>query len=81
MSKLHSLSIETHKELSHCPKCNGKSVVSILYGMPTPEALKKAERGEVKLGGCVIEADSPNFSCKSCGYKWSAQPRRNIRLS
>ena len=26
-----------------------------------------AERGEVMLGGCVIDASSPKWACKSCG--------------
>ncbi|MCX7720652.1 MAG: hypothetical protein N2Z64_05145 [Dictyoglomus thermophilum] len=53
-----------------CPKCGSKNVIPIIYGYPTSEAFEKEKRGEIILGGCVIEYDSPNWYCKECGYKW-----------
>lgn len=46
-----------------CPYCREKDeVIPILYGFPTHEAFKKADRGEVYLGGLDI---SPyNYYCK-----------------
>lgn len=46
-----------------CPYCREKDeVIPILYGFPTHEAFKKADRGEIYLGGLDI---SPyNYYCK-----------------
>jgi hypothetical protein len=46
-----------------CPYCHEKDeVIPILYGFPTHEAFKKADRGELYLGGLDI---SPyNYYCK-----------------
>jgi hypothetical protein len=46
-----------------CPYCREKDeVIPILYGFPTHEAFKKADRGELYLGGLDI---SPyNYYCK-----------------
>lgn len=35
------------------PKCGSKNTMTILYGMPAPEAVQKAEAGELKLWGAV----------------------------
>jgi hypothetical protein len=46
-----------------CPYClKNDEVIPILYGFPSHESFRKAERGEVYLGGCEI---SPTrFYCK-----------------
>ena len=46
-----------------CPYCREKDeVIPILYGVPTHESFKKADRGEIYLGGLDI---SPyNYYCK-----------------
>jgi len=46
-----------------CPYCHEKDeVIPILYGFPTHEGFRKADRGEVYLGGMDI---SPyNYYCK-----------------
>jgi hypothetical protein len=46
-----------------CPYCREKDeVIPILYGFPTHESFKKADRGEIYLGGLDI---SPyNYYCK-----------------
>lgn len=51
-----------------CPIC-GKAGKPILFGMPTPETMAKAERGEIVLGGCVIEKNNPSWQC-AAGHKW-----------
>lgn len=55
-----------------CPRCGHKPVASILYGMPIPsrELFEKEERGEVILGGCVIELDQPTWQCSKCGAEF-----------
>ena len=53
-----------------CPSCSEKTGVEIVYGMPSEELAKKAELGEVALGGCVIESNQPDYHCMSCGFEW-----------
>lgn len=54
-----------------CPKCGSRNSVKIVYGMPSYELFQKAEAGKVKLGGCIIEKDSPEYFCKDCEHEWS----------
>jgi hypothetical protein len=53
-----------------CPKCSSDQVVAIVYGMPTPEAFKAAERGAIALGGCVVSGHDPQWRCRRCGHEW-----------
>jgi transposase-like protein len=53
-----------------CPECGSKHVVRIAYGYPGPEMMRDAERGRIVLGGCVIAADSPKWSCSDCRATW-----------
>lgn len=55
---------------SNCPKCQSRQIVEIVYGFPAPELVERAERGEVKLGGCLIEPGQPDWGCRECGYLW-----------
>jgi hypothetical protein len=46
-----------------CPYCRERDeVIPILYGFPTHEAFKKADRGELYLGGLDISPYS--YYCK-----------------
>ena len=38
----------------------------IVYGMPVPEVIEAAERGEIRIGGCVIRDGQPLFVCRRC---------------
>jgi len=51
-----------------CPTC-GRPGVLIVYGMPGPELVHAAERGQVLIGGCVITSDDPTHGC-SAGHEW-----------
>jgi len=53
-----------------CPNCGSTNVLGILYGMPTHEAFLKAEAGEIKLGGCCITGNDPEYFCKDCENEW-----------
>ena len=53
--------------------CGGEGV-EIVYGLPGLELAEAAERGEVTLGGCVIEDDDPDRQCRVCGHRWSTRP-------
>ncbi len=53
-----------------CPKCGSGNVAEIVYGYPTPDAVEAQDRGEIELGGCVIDADDPQWICKNCENCW-----------
>ena len=50
-----------------CPNCKStKKVIPIVYGMPGWELGKQAEKGKIKLGGCCIGENDPEWFCKVC---------------
>ena len=53
-----------------CPNCNSSNVIPIVYGMPAPDLQEQAERGEVKLGGCVVTDEDPDLYCNDCGSEF-----------
>ena len=49
-----------------CPDCDGE-LVPLVWGMPDHELFEAAERGEVALGGCVVDDDPwPQWQCTQC---------------
>ena len=64
--------IRVSSEIKVCEKCRDK-VVPIVYGYPSPETFKKAERGEIKLGGCCIDVpfeEVEDCICTECGQRY-----------
>ena len=55
-----------------CPVC-GRTAIPIAYGLPGPGLMELAERGVVRLGGCVIEENQPTHECPA-GHAFQAQP-------
>ncbi len=53
-----------------CPACGAKNVVKICYGLPTYETFLEAQAGKIKLGGCIVEENSPEYFCKDCEHEW-----------
>jgi len=53
-----------------CPYCDGSDLVEIVYGLPGEELQEAADRGEVQLGGCIVEPNNPDWACRSCGKRW-----------
>ena len=54
-----------------CPNCSSAEfVVPIRYGMPGPGMQKKYYEGEVKLGGCCMAEENPNWYCKKCEHAY-----------
>ena len=61
---------------SHCPTCNAGKLIPIVYGLPLRELMEQSERGEVKLGGCIITevfdpktgfvSGDPELYCPKC---------------
>jgi hypothetical protein len=53
------------KRRAVCPYCReSDEVIPILYGMPTPKAFERVERGEVYIGGCSMSPGQPRYYCK-----------------
>ena len=65
----------TSTRIRLCRVCRGR-LVPIVWGMPGPDLLAAAERGEVALGGCVIHAGPPFEvkACAECGWTLTAEP-------
>jgi hypothetical protein len=65
-----------------CPRCRAEiQPVPIVYGYPTPEAFAEADAGHIRLGGCMIGDESPEFECPACGgaLPFASKPRRGRR--
>jgi len=56
-----------------CPTC-GSRMIPILYGLPSSEMRGPVERGEIKLGGCVVSGNDPQWWCPQCEEPWPARP-------
>jgi hypothetical protein len=42
----------------------------LLWGIPSSEDFRIAERGLVSLGGCVLFEEEPVLACRACGLQW-----------
>ena len=58
------------KQKPKCPSCQSEDVVPIEFGFPSPEMVEAAGRGEIKLGGCCVEVDDPEWHCNDCEHEW-----------
>ena len=58
-----------------CPSCKEKAGVNIFYGMPSDEVVKRADLGQIALGGCEIQENQPERRCLSCGAEWLIKKR------
>ena len=57
--------IKSKSNIRFCPDCGGE-LIPIVWGLPHEGLLRKAERGEIFLGGCCIPPNHPNYHCKKC---------------
>ena len=59
------------RERACCPKCGKKtSVIQIVWGLPTPETERKADRGDLVLGGCCVGPSDPTHYCRACEHSF-----------
>lgn len=66
-----SIACRDVKKTDVCPMCkSNKQVIQIVYGFPTQETIKRAEKGELWLGGCMIEPCMPYYYCKKDGFEF-----------
>lgn len=54
--------------MGSCPVCKG-SVIEIAYGLPDGELMEAGQRGEVALGGCMVEPGLPTHTCRMCSAR------------
>ncbi len=48
-----------------CPRCaKSDMVIPIIYGLPGSRLIRQADRGKVRLGGCILTACDPYSYCK-----------------
>ena len=57
----------TATTLPPCPSCGSTDSIRIAYGLPGIEMAEAEERGEIRLGGCLIGPESPDYECLGCG--------------
>lgn len=53
-----------------CFYCGSLHVAKVIYGYPSVEIM---EKGRIKLGGCAISEDSPQYHCNKCEAEWTKQ--------
>ena len=59
------------KKSKKYPKCsNNEHVVPIRYGMPGPEMMLESDMGKIKLGGCGIVENAPEWYCNKCEHEF-----------
>ncbi len=64
-----------------CPNCGAANVVPIAYGFPGPEMRAQVERGEIALGGCVIQEGNLQWRCTACGTDIGQTPHTGTNLA
>lgn len=55
-----------------CPDCGREDSVPLIYGMPSADDFRDAERGAVALGGCLRPGKPAAFACRSCDLEWGS---------
>jgi Zn finger protein HypA/HybF involved in hydrogenase expression len=58
-----------------CPKCGSNKTIPILYGYPSKQMHKAAERGFIGLGGCIVDDSNPEFRCKECRHEFKKETK------
>jgi hypothetical protein len=47
-----------------CPNGHKDGIIPIVYGLPKQRTMRKAEKGKLRLGGCIITGCDPKWYCK-----------------
>jgi hypothetical protein len=66
---IHNTLIQENRK-RRCPACNSANVVPIVYGLPTMFGVENEAKGNIHLGGCCVDADSPQWYCAQCSSAW-----------
>lgn len=62
-------------ENPRCPSC-GQEGMRIQYGMPAGPP-----GPGVVLGGCIVDPESPDFVCSTCGTSWRITPQGPVPVA
>ena len=73
---------------SRCPRCAKGKLVPIVYGLPGGELVEQFQRGEVMLGGCVVEQSfdgsitwgAPELGCAGCEREFYRDGRAHDQM-
>jgi hypothetical protein len=57
-----------------CPKCSSVDRMPIVYGHWGVDDFEASRRGEVMIGGCVMELGMPRWHCRQCGERYGETP-------
>jgi hypothetical protein len=62
------------KTPTRCPNCRKTAIIPIAYGMADVSMAESRDRGELILGGCMIDDGSPIWHCTNvaCENEWSS---------
>lgn len=52
-----------------CPRCGGVGI-PVVFGLPGPELVEAAMRGETIIGGCIVSDAGPSHECVVCEFRW-----------
>jgi DNA-directed RNA polymerase subunit RPC12/RpoP len=61
-------------EYLRCPSC-GHQGMRIQYGMPAGPP-----GPGVVLGGCIVDAENPDFLCSTCSTSWRLTPAGRVQI-
>ena len=51
-----------------CPRCGALApMLPIVFGFPMADLFEAEQRGEIVLGGCVVDVEDPTHRCSACG--------------
>jgi len=59
-----------------CPKCDSKNIIPIQYGLPSFKMQCEKYEGKIKLGGCVVHKNNPDFHCRDCKLDFKKEVRK-----
>jgi uncharacterized protein YjbI with pentapeptide repeats len=77
VSRAHTKAKPRPARIPPCPGCKSTDVIPIVWGLPGPDLEDQEAAGELVLGGCCVDDDSPGWHCRGCGREFGkiAAPR------
>ncbi len=59
-----------------CPRCGGKNIAEMLYGLPSYDEKTQSEikAGKLRLGGCCASELDPKYYCNDCKKGFATPP-------
>ena len=60
----------TSETSRRCPRCGSNRSLPYVYGLPAPGAGEQARRGEILLGGCIVDQSLPTHFCLACRHRF-----------